>query len=65
MSELEEYIAKLRVHAAAPDLLAVCEEIVAYEQGSNRWGDEDYLDVPLDLLCRIKDAIAKAKGERS
>ena len=52
MTELEEYIAKLRVSNAAPDLLAVCQELVDSEQ---YWGE----DFDLSFI------VAKAKGEAS
>lgn len=70
MTDFSAYDVRNMTHArlltAAPDLLAVCEEIVAYDRDSaDRWGDEDYLTVPLELLSKIQMAIAKAKGERA
>ena len=49
-----------RLLTAAPDLLAVCEEIVNSEQ---YWEDDE---IPSDLsfiVAKAKAAIAKAKGD--
>jgi hypothetical protein len=44
-----------RLFAAAHDLLAVCEELV---ESAYYWGD---YDVPIGLVDRIREAVAKAK----
>ncbi len=48
-----------RLIAAAPDLLAVCQEL---EQSASYWSE---YDVPLGIVDRIKSAIAKATGEKN
>ena len=53
-------MAHARLLTAAPDLLAVCEEIVNSEQ---YWEDDE---IPSDLsfiVAKAKAAIAKAKGD--
>ena len=57
---LDKTIARIKLNKAAPDLLAVCEEIVAYDNDASRWG---FVDVPHELLDKVKAAIAKAKGK--
>ncbi len=49
--------ANARLIAAAPDLLAVCQEL---EQSASYWSE---YDVPLGIVDRIKSAIDKATGE--
>jgi hypothetical protein len=44
--------------AAAPDLLAVCQEL---EESASYWSE---YDVPLCIVDRLKAAIAKATGEK-
>jgi len=57
MTDLELHIAKVRLSNAAPDLLAVCEELV---ESAEYWGE---YDVPIGIVDRLKEAIAKARGE--
>jgi hypothetical protein len=59
MTELELHIAKVRLANAAPDLLAVCEAVVA---SAIIVGEFEY-SVPKGIVDRLKAAIAKAKGE--
>ena len=54
----DQYQANCHLIAAAPDLLAVLQEL---EQSSDYWSE---YDVPLGIVERIKSAIAKAKGEQ-
>ena len=48
-----------RLIAAAPDLLAVLQEL---EESARYWGE---YDVPLGIVDRISAAIAKATGEKA
>jgi hypothetical protein len=48
--------ANARLIAAAPDLLAVCQEL---EESVEYWSE---YDVPLGIVDRIRAAIAKATG---
>ena len=48
-----------RLIAAAPDLLAVLQEL---EKSARYWGE---YDVPLGIVDRISAAIAKATGEKA
>lgn len=48
-----------RLIAAAPDLLAVLQEL---EKSSRYWSE---YDVPLGIVDRISAAIAKATGEKA
>ncbi len=50
-------LANARLIAAAPDLLAVCQELSA---SADYWSE---YDVPLGIVDRINLAIAKATGE--
>ena len=45
-----------QLYAAAPDLLAVCEELV---ESAYYWGE---YDVPIGIVDRLNAAIAKAGG---
>ena len=57
---IESAIARQRLHKAAPDLLAVCQDLVDSEQ----YWEED--ETPSDLsfiVAKAKAAIAKVKGE--
>ena len=49
--------ANARLIAAAPDLLAVVKEL---EESAEYWSE---YDVPLGIVDRLRDAIAKATGE--
>lgn len=51
--------ANARLIAAAPDLLAVCQEL---EQSAEYWSE---YNVPLGIVDRIKAAIAKATGDKN
>jgi hypothetical protein len=51
--------AAARLIAAAPDLLAVVQEL---EQSAGYWSE---YDVPLGIVDRLRAAIAKATGEQS
>lgn len=51
--------ANARLIAAAPDLLAVLQEL---EKSSRYWSE---YDVPLGIVDRISAAIAKATGEKA
>lgn len=53
---LPELTAQQRLAAAAPDLLAVCEELV---ESAEYWSE---YDVPIGIVDRINAAIAKAGG---
>ena len=53
----EQVTANARLIAAAPDLLAVVKEL---EESAAYWGE---YDVPLGIVDRLRDAIAKATGE--
>lgn len=53
----ELWHANARLIAAAPDLLAVVQEL---EESSGYWSE---YDVPLGIVDRLRAAIAKAKGE--
>jgi hypothetical protein len=53
------HIEDARLIAAAPDLLAVCQEL---EESASYWS-EYY--VPLGIVDRLKAAIAKATGEKN
>jgi len=53
----ERHEANARLIAAAPDLLAMCEELA---ECSDYWSE---YDVPIGLAERLRDVIAKAKGE--
>jgi hypothetical protein len=57
MTDSELHIAKVRLANAAPDLLAVCEDLV---ESAEYWCE---YDVPIGIVDRLKAAIAKAKGE--
>lgn len=46
-----------KLHAAAPKLLAVVEEL---EESSAYWSD---YDVPLGIVDRIRAALTEAKGQ--
>lgn len=48
-----------RLIAAAPELLAVLQEL---EESARYWGE---YDVPLGIVDRISAAIAKATGEKA
>lgn len=48
--------AQARLYEAAPDLLAVCEDLV---ESAEYWGE---YDVPLGIVDRLNAAIAKAGG---
>ncbi len=50
-------MAHARLLTAAPDLLAVCEELV---ESAYYWGE---YDVPVGIVDRLNAAIAKAKGD--
>ena len=52
-----EQSANARLIATAPDLLAMCEELA---ECSDYWSE---YDVPIGLAERLRDVIAKAKGE--
>ena len=54
---VQERERKKRLAAAAPLMLAVLEEV---DECARYWSE---YDVPLGLHERIKDAIAKARGE--
>lgn len=51
-----ELTAEQRLMAAAPELLAVCEELV---ESAEYWGE---YDVPCGIVDRLNAAIAKAGG---
>lgn len=53
---VDEITANARLMAAAPELLAVCEELVG---SAAYWGE---YDVPLGIVARLNAAIAKARG---
>lgn len=61
MPDYSAYDVRNMAHAklltAAPDLLAVCEELA---ESAYYWSE---YDVPLGIVDRLKAAIAKAKGE--
>jgi hypothetical protein len=57
--ETSEARANARLIAAAPDLLAVCQEL---EESVEYWSE---YDVPLGIADRIRAAIAKATGGES
>lgn len=56
MSELELEVAKTKLCEAAPDLLAVCHELV---DSAEYWGE---YDVPIGIVDRLNAAITKAGG---
>lgn len=56
MTDLELHIAKVRLANAAPDLLAVCEELV---ESAYYWSE---YSVPIGIVDRLNAAIAKAGG---
>lgn len=53
----EECAANARLGAAAPDLLAMCEEL---SECADYWSE---YDVPIGIVERLRAVIAKAKGE--
>ncbi len=55
--DLEKTEATINLHKAAPDLLAVCEELVNSEKD---WGEE-YFDMSL-IVAKANAAIAKSGG---
>jgi len=57
-SDDDTMFANARLIAAAPDLLAVLQEL---QESSSYWSE---YDVPLGIVDRINSAIAKATGEK-
>jgi len=59
--DLDKTVARTKLNQAAPDLLAVCQDLVDSEQ----YWEED--ETPSDLsfiVAKARAAIAKAKGKR-
>lgn len=56
MSEQDLEVAKTKLREAAPDLLAVCHELV---ESAEYWGE---YDVPIGIVDRLNAAITKAGG---
>lgn len=54
--DLEKTEATINLHKAAPDLLAVCADLV---ESAEYWGE---YDVPIGIVDRLNAAIAKAGG---
>lgn len=54
--DLEKTEASINLHKAAPDLLAVCADLV---ESAEYWGE---YDVPIGIVDRLNAAIAKAGG---
>jgi hypothetical protein len=53
----KDHVANAKLISAAPDLLAVAQEL---EESSAYWSE---YSVPLGIVDRLRSAIAKAKGE--
>lgn len=54
-------LAHARLITAAPDLLSVCEELV---KNADHTDDDAFWGVPIELLDKVKAAIAKATEVR-